>query len=206
LSFDPDTHTYLLSDRITPSVTQILADCGVVDYGYRTSDMEYRLRRGQYVHDAIALWCQGELDEDSVDPAIMGYVDAARNYIIRERWEVLSVEQMVHASIGRIGAYAGRYDLLVQGGPLVDWKTGAVERWTRMQLAALAFAAGRQDVQRLGIRLNSDGTAEPTEFKHFKADLSKFACCLAVYYEKHPNKRRKRPIHGTDQAIMAEAL
>jgi len=70
LEFQEEGHIYKLDGRIIPSATDALS---LVDD--RRKD-PYFLLRGKYMHKATELWDRGELDEDTVDPSILGRVEA----------------------------------------------------------------------------------------------------------------------------------
>lgn len=74
LTFEEETHSFTANGKVIPSVTTILKKTGMTpDYSF--VDPWYA-QRGTYIHKATELWENGVLDEDSLDPAISGYVDA----------------------------------------------------------------------------------------------------------------------------------
>ena len=80
LQFDDATHTYRLDGRVIPSVTQILKQ--VVDFSMVPPDvLERKCALGSALHMAIALDHEGDLDEDSVDPAVRPYLDGWRKFV-----------------------------------------------------------------------------------------------------------------------------
>lgn len=91
LAFDAESHRYMLADRELPSVTRILADQGIADFSGPWFDEAVKVR-GQMVHLAIALDVEGDLDEDTLDPALAPYFAGWRRFLsesgaIVEHWE-----------------------------------------------------------------------------------------------------------------------
>lgn len=91
LVFDEAAHAYTLGERRLPSVTQILADVGVADFSkpHFTEDVA---ERGRLIHLAIALDNEGDLDDETLDPALQPYIDGWRRFLAEsgarvEHWE-----------------------------------------------------------------------------------------------------------------------
>ena len=74
LTLQEEGHIYRLNGRKIPSVTQALS---LVDD--RQKD-PYFLLRGRYIHRACELWSRGELDENTVDPAILPRLEAYKGF------------------------------------------------------------------------------------------------------------------------------
>lgn len=72
--FIEEGHKYLLEGVQIPSVTQVLP------YNYN-GDFEYARQKGIYVHKAIELYNKDILDEDSLDPALIPYLDAYKLFL-----------------------------------------------------------------------------------------------------------------------------
>lgn len=163
LAFDHATHTYTLDGRVLPSVTQVLQAVGLVNSDWFTD--EARLR-GQYVHAAIALDQEGALDDATLDPALVPYVAAWRQFVRDTGFVALSWEQpVVDAERG----YAGTYDVIgrltstigVLPPALIDIKSGAPQAWVALQTAAYARAARTPAMPllaRAALWLRADGT------------------------------------------------
>src|SRR4051812_31758875 len=73
LAFDPVEHRYWLDDRPVPSVTQVLAGAGLVDY---TFCREWARERGSLVHKAIAIELREGLDWTTVPEEFHPYISA----------------------------------------------------------------------------------------------------------------------------------
>lgn len=72
LEFIEESHKYLLDGKELVSVTEVLP------YNYTCSEF-YRIR-GKYVHKTIELYSKNDLDEDSLDPVLQGYLQAYKKF------------------------------------------------------------------------------------------------------------------------------
>jgi hypothetical protein len=165
LTLDPTTHIYR-NERgdIVPSVTQILQCAGLVDFsGIAPAVLEAAAERGTIVHTITEYLDKGTLDEESIDPSLMGYVDGYRAFLkqfgIRK---FMSIEKMIyHKAL----SYAGKLDRVVISfdGPLLyDIKTGCKEAAHEVQLAGYHFALENQkEIEKTGtLYLSEDGKFE----------------------------------------------
>jgi hypothetical protein len=134
LRLDELAHRAFLGDRELVRATTALADVGIIETGFFTE--ESRLR-GQYLHDAIALYHQDELAEESLDPVLVPFWEGYRAFLAESEFQPHSVEQPVYDDIA---GYAGRYDLFGQfpklpptAYDLIDVKTGRAASWVKLQ-------------------------------------------------------------------------
>lgn len=160
LVFDATAHEYRIGSRVLPSVTQIL---GLLqDFSGVPSDVLERAREfGSHVHAAVDLDNRGELDEDSLDPALRPYLEAWRKFLA-DTGAVVAASELRLAD--PVLGYAGTLDTLLvirSRHVLVDVKTGVVPRIVGPQLAAydhLLRANGRPlPTRRLCVQLCADG-------------------------------------------------
>lgn len=188
LKFDPETHSYSVAGRRVLSVTQILELAGVIDYSRLPRDVrEFSLARGSAVHLATQFDDEGILDEESVDPEIVGYLNAWRNFRSETGWESFRIEErQYHPAYG----YAGTIDRVgaFQGGGLnvLDIKTGKAPGWVALQLAAYSCLAELLDTRptfgRVSVELHGDGSykVETYSVSDRRRHLSDFLACLRV--------------------------
>lgn len=191
LSFDPARHEYRVGGQIVPSVTQILAP--LYSFAGIPADVLERKRAiGEAVHAACAIESMGEeLDPDSIDPQIAGYLEAWRRFVRERNYKPLLVEARVYHRVLRYAGTlddAGEFDVgarRVLG--LFDKKCTydlhpAVGPQTAAYLAA-AHDCGllpKSVKERFAVHLHSDGTydvaplAEPTDFAVFQSALTIF--------------------------------
>lgn len=117
LVFDPVAHRYTVGGRDLPGVTRILQDAGLADFSKPWFTEDARLR-GQLVHAAIALDNEGDLDDETLDPVLAGYVHGWRRYLAEQG---ATVEHFETAVCDRTVGYAGTLDAIVleagQTGP-----------------------------------------------------------------------------------------
>lgn len=77
LKFNPENHEYRLDGVVIPSVTQILKSAGLSSFdGVPQELLERNARFGTAVHKAVELTCQGNLDNSTVDPVLVPYLEA----------------------------------------------------------------------------------------------------------------------------------
>lgn len=132
-TFDEATHTYRVDGRRILSVTQVL-DIAGMSPDFSHLDPWY-MERGRAIHSAMALELLGELDDDTLDPRIVRFVEAGR------RWLELveAVPQAVEfRGAHRVLEYAGTLDLFCQSklGPLlIDWKSTMFDESYAVQVA-----------------------------------------------------------------------
>lgn len=171
------THTY--SPNL-PSVTQILKSAGMIDLQWFTEEAR---ERGKAVHLACEYYDQEDLDLDSVDPRIQGYLKGYIKYRIVEGTDYEKIE-IPH--IDKSGLYAGTPDRIIVVRPraLTDIKTGQPEEWHGVQLAAyLNMLDDPFSYSRFGLYLRNDGTYSLKEFPRadYVHDLNIFISALNIY-------------------------
>lgn len=180
LTFDADSHTYRVGGQVVPSVTQLLEKLHSFA-GVPRDVLAAAAERGTAVHIACEYHDTGGVDEESIDPAIRGYVAAYLRFLgdVRPKW--MAVEQRV---FHRPLRYAGTLDRAgqIDGRPwIVDLKTGATSHpvWG-MQTAAYAQAAGMPTANRGTVQLAADGTYRFREWKD-PTDWPAFASLVTLH-------------------------
>ena len=123
LKLDQVTHTYTLDGRRIDGLTSTIAEAGLI----RSSDLGY-LKKGTAVHRATELWDKGTLDESTVHPDIIGYLESWKCFRKDQNYTPLYIEKSLFDSIY---LYAGTVDRL----PLLDLKSGSKEAFHKWQLA-----------------------------------------------------------------------
>lgn len=73
--FIEENHTYWLDDIQIPSVTQVLP------YNFFGNDSEYNKDRGSKVHKMIELYNMKNLDEESLDPILIPYLQGYKKFV-----------------------------------------------------------------------------------------------------------------------------
>lgn len=181
VTFDPSTHSYRFHGTRLISVTQAIQAAGLIDTEWYT---EAARQRGRVVHLAVHFDAEGDLEEHSVSPLIRPYLEAARSF----KRDIGFVTELTEARLWAIDlGYAGTLDHLglieKKQRVLVDWKTGAVPDWARLQTAGYAhtFPNGAGFL-RYAVQLKPDGTYKITRFEpqEFRRDLADFLACVRV--------------------------
>lgn len=164
LRFDPSTHTYSYEGRRVPSVTEIVRPAT----GFFGKRDEGAAARGEAVHIA----CE-EIDAGmypDVDEAIAPYVDAYEKFLRETGAVILASEYRVH----HVGlGFAGTVDRVIAFDDhlaIVDLKTGVLDAWMGMQLAAYGMAtmiqnSGTITPDLFALQLRRDGEYRLREFK-----------------------------------------
>lgn len=175
--FDPQKHEYRTAAGVyVPSVTQILARCGLCDYSFVEEEKRTRsLNRGKDVHWMLQLQDEGVLKYRTVPMRLRPYRAAYLAWLAASGFEPVWIEKQF---ISRFG-FAGTLDRWGHLPPteqfpagsqaVVDIKTGDVQEWVKYQLAAYVtrvtdyrpFAAM---VRRIALALRPDGTYQVKEF------------------------------------------
>lgn len=185
LTLDPTTHTYAVDGRPQIGVSQVLAAACLTD---KTWVSEEALKRGSYVHEAVELHVQGVLDEASLDPKLLGYVEAWKKFERESGFKVLCQGGVWQSEIRRshpLYGYAGTIDHLGHIGErliLLDLKSGDPDSWHPWQLAGYAMLfdlpAGSTRPERANLYVRPDGSyrflerKDRNDFEVFKAALT----------------------------------
>lgn len=140
LEFDESTHTYTLDGKNLPSVTTILAACGMYDFDFVSDDtLNVAAERGTIIHRCIEWYESGTLDESSIDEELVGYF---QSYLKTKEAGLLPVkptqtEKKVYSQRFR---YAGTLDQQFGDNWINDLKTGAPGAEHGLQLSAYWLA------------------------------------------------------------------
>lgn len=178
LAFDESTHTYTYEGRRVPSVTQVIRE--VVLGGHDRPGMEWYMARGSALHLAAQMWDEGELDEESIDPAIAGHLAAYRRFRddVGDDLTITEIEKPRYHTSG----YAGTPDRVVEwrgDRGILDLKTGSTAAWHRLQTAAYA-ALAPEATARLVVYLGEDSRWKMDRHKD-RSDWTVFSAALAVW-------------------------
>jgi hypothetical protein len=189
-TFDPKTHTYRIDGQVVPSVTQILKDVGLINTRFYD---DYGADRGSKVHLAVHYYDMGELDEDTLDPALVPYLDGWKKFLKDTGWKVERSEDPIwHQSL----LYAGTFDKVMRMSDkekaVVDVKSGAVEPAVRIQLSAYAEALGGSKLRRYAVQLPGNRHYGLFPFED-KTDRSIWLAALSLYNWRKNNGLIKDP-------------
>lgn len=189
LTFEEEAHEYRFNGERVPSVTQLLEP--LINYeGVPTGVLEYAANRGTAVHLATEFWDDGDLDEESIDPEILPYVQAWQRFRDESGFVVWRSEVRVYSQRHK---FAGTFDCLgVLNGRLaiVEKKTTALlAPATAVQVSAY-FRAYNEDKPRdeqakrcYSVHLRRDGTYRLDEWDA----ETHWGMFLALRYPEHPD-------------------
>ena len=176
LTFQAEGHVYRYGGTRVPSVTQVLTpfhDFGMVDRDVLAAACEF----GTNVHAAVHLFNQEELDEESLAPPLVPYLDAYKAFLRVTGFKVEQSEIRVYHKVMR---YAGQIDFAGtwQGTSwVVDIKSGVLPSTVGLQLAAYQAAMPIRPRNRLCLQLSETGyklhrCTKTTDFNDFTSTLN----------------------------------
>lgn len=187
LHFDEATHTYTVKGIHVPSVTEILAGVGVIDFDAVPEWCRERgLERGSYVHLATQFFDEGDLDWNTVDPDLRGYVHA---YIAFRQDTGFEPHLIEHQGYNPVLRYAGTLDragIMNQRNILLDIKTGTTPKWVCWQTAGYQNMGIQtlRYVERYALELREDGHYRLSEAMFNTQDFRDFVSFIGTYYAK----------------------
>lgn len=155
-SFDAELHEYKSSGIRFPGATDVIKSEGLVDPMWMSEEARWR---GKCVHRGVELMVKEELDWDSVDELVSGYIRSAQNFIATTGFEVVGCElPCFDLAFACIPDLWGR---LNGCNVVVELKTGLVPNWaaiqTALQVRALRTSFGFKATKRFGLQLLADG-------------------------------------------------
>ncbi|MDN5880951.1 MAG: PD-(D/E)XK nuclease family protein [Nitrosospira sp.] len=186
LLFDEETHTYTLDGERLPNVTSILDPLN--DLWRVPPDILERARLfGTAVHKTVEFYEAGDLDEATLDPALVRVLAQYKEAIRQTGWRVVESELIVYHPTFR---YAGKLDLIVEvpGArrlALVDVKSGSVTDSAGPQTAAYqkGYEAMERGAAKIGnrYRLRLTETDYHVDALNDPTDWNIFQSCLNVH-------------------------
>jgi hypothetical protein len=160
-TFSADRHIYEHEGVVVPSVTQVLTLAGIDDVSrVPLHYLERAAGIGTAVHEACELLDQDDLDLDSLDESIVGYVLAYQRFKQATEFEVVTIEQR---GVGESGGLHFGYCLdrlgVIGGEPvLVDIKTPS-KRSHSWAIQTAGYAEGiNHGGRRLIVHVAKDGS------------------------------------------------
>jgi hypothetical protein len=186
LTFDADTHTYRYAGRIVPGVTSVLEQLQTLD-GVPYAILKAAQEFGTHVHLACHLHNIGQLDEETLDPALRPYLADWKAFLADSHFVVTSSEERVyHAALGYAGT-ADVFGLWQRSYWVLDIKSGVVPSTVGAQLAAYQHAKNPFPRRRACVQLTGKGykLLEQREL----SDFALFQSALNIF--KFRSKKRK---------------
>lgn len=159
-TFTAQGHIYSLDGRIVPSVTQALTLAGLDDISrVPRHHLEHAAQIGSAVHTACEFLDEDDLDLNSLDPAIVGYVLGYQKFKEQRGFAPILIERRGVVSTGLpYGFCLDRIGILDNREVLIDIKTASrKQNWWGIQVAAYANAIEFKG-ERLAIHVAKDGS------------------------------------------------
>lgn len=185
LTFDAASHTYAFNGKPVPGVTTILKP--ITDFsGVPPQVLEAAADFGTAVHLACELDDLGQLDESTLDAALVPYLKAWRQFSADHAVEWQLIEKPVYHPVMRYAGTLDRFGRVDGLNSVVDIKSSAqLYPSVGPQLAAYERALPPEclAVKRLAVQLKGDGTytlkeyAEPTDWPLFCSLLTVRTWC-----------------------------
>jgi hypothetical protein len=164
LTFDEVAHRYAIGERELLSVTRVLDEADLVD---KIGWSDAVRTRGTFLHAAIVLFHDNDLDVVSLDPILAPYLNAYVKFLAESGFIADAIEEQVWSESLRV---AGTLDLrgrfpcdLPAMTNVVDVKTGDVPDHVGYQVAGYAFLLPKYPTcppirKRWALNLRGDGT------------------------------------------------
>ena len=182
LTFNEVGHVYSWHGRPVIGVTSVLQAVGLVDTRWFTEEAALR---GTYVHEATALFDRNQLNESTLDPALVPYMEAYKKFLADTRFEPVLIEEALYSEVYKFSGTMDRTGNLNNRYILLDIKTGAVPKWITWQTAAYQHLVSQigQVHERYSLQLKEDGTyrlsepiTDPMHWHEFLAMLTVYNC------------------------------
>lgn len=175
IEFEEATHTYRVDGQILPSVTQVMQTMGLVrPY---TGDPWYG-ERGTAIHKACELHDAGTLDFDSLDPRIVGFVEAYVKFMGESGMEFEYIESRFHHPSYR---FCGCIDRAV---PLVDLKSTSSACELQLVLYSELLRVSGIDPGQTGyfLHLREDGSYRLAPYKYNRRDTGVALSAVTLFH------------------------
>lgn len=193
LAFDDDTHTYRLKGgEVLSSVTGILKAEGIQQYGPRNADADFRMQVGTWVHQAIAWYEHGTLDESTLGDGIAQYL--ASYILFKKATGFRPILPLIEQAMWHPNwRFCGTPDLPGRIGDrfiLCDLKSGGKRAGDQVQIAAYGdlvttSVVGFESIfpEGMVVYLQNDGTqakVEPVSAELMFHNLSVFIAAMKI--------------------------
>ena len=152
-TFCEDTHEYKIDGKPVPSVTQVLKEAGLIDSTWFTPEAALR---GTYVHQACALYDEGVLDLDGIDPQLAPYVSAWDKFKKDSGIVPTIIEQPFYSLEHGFAGCVDRAWLDGKHWVIADLKSGPLPDWLALQLAGYSILINA--FSGMGVELRDNGS------------------------------------------------
>ena len=185
VQFSEADHSYTVDGVRYPSVTTILSALGF--YGDAVKYFTERSRdRGSFVHKIIQYHLAGELDEESIDPVLLGYFQAWLRFEGDTGYSSLANERPLASSVYGFAGTPDHFGYLNGLHSIIDVKSGAPGHAAAIQTAGYQILIDHP-ARRYSLQLMPDGKYKLAEYRD-REDRGIFLSALSVY-QWQVNKR-----------------
>jgi hypothetical protein len=191
LVLEKSSHIYRLEGSILPGISGIIKAAGLVDTKWFT---EYSREKGSAVHLACQLYDENDLDEATLDPVIIPYLEGWKQFRSDTGFIPSIIERPLHSTIYRFAGTPDRAGIMNGVDVIPEIKTGGISFVTGLQLAAqdilLSEAEGFRAKKRFAVQIKSNGTYKLTQYAD-PQDRVYFLSALSMYNLKAKNNLLK---------------
>lgn len=133
IEFCRQTHEYSDEQGKLLGVTSSLAAAGILRAWGTAEDLAF----GTRIHQIIHAWFDKDLNTEALGDVEVQYLEGVENFVSETGFLAGEWETVVYDRVHRYGGtFDARGSMRGQRLPvLVDWKSGAVAKWTAIQLA-----------------------------------------------------------------------
>ena len=200
--FDSSTHTYYISGKAVPGVTEIIHSVLGNPYkGIDPSHCEWYMQRGTAIHACCALIARGV--EFTYDSRIEGQVSACRKFFEDYNPEPIEIETPHYSNTF---GYAGTPDLVcrINGRRVVIDYKGSLTPEIELQLGGYGELVDCN--YGIGVQLKADGSYQPTDLFDLRKARREFLHLLTAYrwLKRLGRLERHRPAHQTKQEVACQ--
>ena len=179
INFKDDTHQYFVGGIEYPSVTRVISTAGL--YGPAAAYFNEESRnRGSLVHEKIESYLSGELDEETLDPVIVPYLDAWKKFQAEAHYVSDSCEERLASDVYHFAGTIDHIGHLNGHFSIIDVKTGVPVPATGIQLAGYEILLSVRGARRFALHLQDDGKYRLIEYKD-RNDRPLFISLLALW-------------------------
>jgi len=188
LIFKEDTHQYFIGDRELVATSKVLEDVGITDYSMvPRQTLEWKAYLGKYVHRATHLMDINTLDESTIIPEAIPYLNAWNKFIAEHNPAWWEIEKSIYSKKYLFATTPDRIGFIDRENSDVEIKcTATIMRSVGPQTASHCIAYNEdkpkteQIKKRYCVLLKPDGTYKFEELKD-KRDERVFLNALYVY-------------------------
>lgn len=163
-TFQSAGHVYQIDGKVVPSVTQVLTLAGLDELAHVPRRFLARAAAiGTAVHQACEFLDENDLDLDSLDPAIVGYVLGYQKFKLERNFSMVTIERRGVATDPAPGGLAygfclDRIGILDGKEVLLDIKT-ATKKSASWAIQTAAYAEAVQfEGSRLAVHVSKEGS------------------------------------------------